>query len=299
MSGNAARAWSRSSASTAASRAASANRSRTFVESASRNARSMPRYYVKTMGCADPDTLAALVADALPETECAAIAKHVAGCEQCHALVEGLLVDLGHDETIDGGKHAPSKLREGTVVGRYVIGEQLGAGGMGVVYAAVDSELQRRVAVKVLRADDAGQHASTMGRERLIREARMLARLSHPNVITVFDVGKHDDTLFLAMELVDGGTLSAWLRRARRTTDEILDRLIEAGRGLAAAHDAGVVHRDVKPDNVLVGTDGRARMTDFGLARFDINEALADERPSPVVGLWPDLTRTGTLMGTP
>ncbi len=245
------------------------------------------------MECADEDTLGALIANALDAAERRAIAVHAATCEHCHALLEGLL-----EVQPDAAPDAELKLGPGTLVGRYVIGDQLGAGGMGVVYAAVDSELQRKVAVKLLRPEGGGQ-LGTQGRERLMREARMLASLSHPNVVTVFDVGTHDGSLFLAMELVEGGSLNAWMRRAPRTTEEIVDRLIEAGRGLSAAHATGVVHRDVKPDNILVGRDGHARVTDFGLARFD----RAPAEPEPSSGLSPaaspDLTRTGTLMGTP
>ena len=244
------------------------------------------------MGCPDADTLAAWVADALAESERAAIAVHAASCASCHALVAGLLETA---DSSDGTSHRPSALREGTRIGRYVLGERLGAGGMGVVYAATDSELHRRVAVKLLRSD-AGE-LGAQGRERMMREARVLASLSHPNVVTVFDVGTHEDNVFLAMELVEGGNLAGWIRGGKRTLAEILDRLIDAGRGLAAAHVAGVVHRDVKPDNILVGRDGRARVTDFGLARIDAAPELAPGSDAPVgSGV---LTRAGTRMGTP
>ena len=244
------------------------------------------------MGCPDADTLAALVADALGETEREAIAVHAATCDACHALVAGLLETRADSDS----PRATLTLQKGTRVGRYVLGERLGAGGMGVVYAAVDSELQRRVAVKLLRPDGAGE-LGTQGRERLMREARVLASLSHPNVVTVFDVGTHEDNVFLAMELVEGGNLATWLRGGTRSFAEIVDRLIDAGRGLAAAHAAGVVHRDVKPDNILVGRDGRARVTDFGLARFDrAQPELTDDPTAPVSN---ELTRAGTRMGTP
>jgi hypothetical protein len=168
---------------------------------------------------------------------------------------------------------------------------------MGVVYAALDTELQRRVAVKLLRGDRDGSLGSE-GRERLLREARTLARLSHPNVVTVFDIGLHGAHLFVAMELVEGGSLRAWLARMPRSFEDIVDRMREAGAGLAAAHAAGVVHRDVKPDNILVGDDGRARMTDFGLARSsDPPRATA----TPLDTRVPDvpLTQTHALVGTP
>jgi Protein kinase domain len=245
------------------------------------------------VGCADVDTLMALVENALSDSAREAIAIHAASCEHCHAVIDGLVQRAA--DTAGSGENRPIVVAPGTTIGRYVIGERLGAGGMGVVYAATDSELHRRVAVKLVRGDGA-DHLGSQGRDRLMREARVLARLSHPNVVTVFDVGAHGDGVFLAMELVDGGSLTAWLRRAPRLPSEILDRMIEAGRGLAAAHADGVVHRDVKPDNVLVGSDGRARMTDFGLARFETSTSLDAHVPNAGNG---DLTRTGALMGTP
>jgi len=239
--------------------------------------------------CADEDTLAAMIAGALTEQQRAAIAIHAASCESCHALIDGLVAtDMGSDTT-------PMKLVAGDRVGRYEIDSRLGAGGMGVVYAAIDTELQRKVALKLMRPDGLGQ-IGTQGRERMMREARLLAALSHPNVVTVFDVGTHDSKVFVAMELVDGGSLASWLARETRTTNEIVDRMIEAGRGLAAAHARGVVHRDVKPDNILVGLDGHARVTDFGLARIGDS---ADPVATRVATLSPDLTATGALMGTP
>jgi hypothetical protein len=244
-------------------------------------------------GCPGGNTMQALVAGTLSEGERAAVANHAASCDQCHALIEGLIATGG------GRMTGRLEIDRGARVGRYVIGEQLGSGGMGVVHAALDSELRRRVAVKFLRPDRHG-HVRGDGRERLMREARTLARLAHPNVVTVFDVGTHDGHLFVAMELVDGGSLSAWLRRAPRSTGEIIGRMVEAGRGLAAAHAAGIVHRDVKPDNILIDLEGGARMTDFGLAQLD------DAPPTPPEGERAgmldaplSLTRTGTLVGTP
>jgi Protein kinase domain len=242
-----------------------------------------------SVGCPGGDTLGAFIAGALAEVERAAIANHAAWCASCHALIEDLVPTAGNRTGVP-------TVASGARVGRYVIGERLGAGGMGVVHAALDSELQRRVAVKLLRPDRHGRvHGD--GRDRLMREARTLARLAHPNVVTVFDVGAHDGQWFIAMELVDGGSLGAWLRRAPRTTDEIIDRMIEAGRGLAAAHAAGVVHRDVKPDNILVGLESGARMTDFGLAQLTGAPPLLRNAEEPDASATP--TRTSTLVGTP
>src|SRR5262249_33201850 len=150
------------------------------------------------VGCADVDTLMALVENALSDSAREAIAIHAASCEHCHAVIDGL-VQRGADTVGSGGNRRVTAITPGTAIGRYIIGERLGAGGMGVVYAATDSELHRRVAVKLVRSDHA-DHLDTQGRERLMREARVLARLSHPNVVTVFDVGTHGDGVFLAME---------------------------------------------------------------------------------------------------
>jgi len=154
--------------------------------------------------------------------------------------------------------------QRGETIGRYVVLDRLGAGGMGVVYAAFDPQLDRRVAIKVVR----GEHGGSAARERLLREAQAMAKLSHPNLITVFDAGMHAGELFLAMEYVRGTTLSKWLTVAGRSPREILDAFVRAGEGLAAAHALGIVHRDFKPDNVMVrDDDGRVLVGDFGLAR--------------------------------
>jgi serine/threonine protein kinase/Tfp pilus assembly protein PilF len=149
----------------------------------------------------------------------------------------------------------------GTCVGRYVVIDALGAGGMGVVYRAYDPELDRRVALKLVR------ELSEQATARLIAEAQALARVSHPNIVAVHDVGRFAGSVFIAMELVEGRTLQAWYRGQARPWRETLAALLAAGRGLAAAHAAGLIHRDFKPSNVIVGDDGRVRVLDFGLAR--------------------------------
>jgi serine/threonine protein kinase len=153
-------------------------------------------------------------------------------------------------------------LERGMCVGRYVILDQLGEGGMGVVYKAYDPELDRSVALKLLQTEDAG-----ILRDRLLREAQALARLSHPNVVAVHDVGSFGEQVFIAMEFVDGMNLRRWLKERKRPAPEILAAFLAAGEGLAAAHRAGLVHRDFKPDNVVVGSDDRVRVLDFGLVR--------------------------------
>lgn len=179
-------------------------------------------------------------------------------------------------------------------LGRYRVERELGAGGMGVVYAAHDPELDRRVALKVLRNVDEESRA------RLRREARAMARLSHPNVVTVYEVGTADDRDYIAMELVDGTSLAEWLHASDRSMAERVDALLAAGRGLAAAHAAGMVHRDFKPHNVLRARDGRVLVTDFGLA---VSPMGSQERGAAPAGGGPgplaQVTWTGALAGTP
>lgn len=189
-------------------------------------------------------------------------------------------------------------------MGRYVVLERIGAGGMGVVYAAYDPELDRKVALKLLRPDRTGA-AAEEHRRRLQREAQAIARLSHPNVVGVFDAGTLGDQVFVAMEFVEGRTLREWLREEKRSWREIVEVFLAAGRGLAAAHDAGLVHRDFKPDNVLLGGDGRVKVADFGLAR-PVGEADPGggedallESPGSRGLLATPLTEWGVAMGTP
>ncbi|NJK30945.1 MAG: serine/threonine protein kinase [Deltaproteobacteria bacterium] len=147
-------------------------------------------------------------------------------------------------------------------IAQYEIERRIGAGGMGVVYAARDTKLDRRVALKLLRRDRVGERAG----ERLLMEARALARLSHPNVVQVHELGEFDGAIFIAMEFVDGMDLNRWQKAMSPELGELLDAYIQAGHGLAAAHAMGVVHRDFKSSNVLRGVDGRVRVADFGLA---------------------------------
>ncbi|HWM87414.1 MAG TPA: serine/threonine-protein kinase, partial [Kofleriaceae bacterium] len=185
----------------------------------------------------------------------------------------------------------------GRAIDRYIVVEQIGMGGMGVVYKAHDPDLGRHVALKLLRAGDAGgRHAL-----RLEREARAIARLAHPNVVAIHDVGMVGADLFIAMEYVEGKSLRRWLGSAPRPLHAVLDVLLQAARGLAAAHDAGLVHRDFKPDNVLVGDDGRVRVLDFGLARAargdDDDVAVLPEEDR--VALDSSMTPAGMAVGTP
>lgn len=144
-------------------------------------------------------------------------------------------------------------------LGRFYVLHKLGEGAMGAVYVAYDEQLDRRVALKLL-------HRGAVAHSWLLREGKALARLAHPNVVAVHDVGEHEGRVFLAMELVTGPTLRGWLAAGQRPFSELIQVFLQAGRGLAAAHEAGLVHRDFKPDNVLIGADGRARVADFGIS---------------------------------
>jgi tetratricopeptide (TPR) repeat protein/predicted Ser/Thr protein kinase len=189
-----------------------------------------------------------------------------------------------------------------TLAGRYMVFDQLGQGGMGVVLAAYDTRLDRRVALKLLRPQEAPERSTSDGEARLVREAQAMARLNHPQVVAVYDAGPLEDgALFIAMEYVEGQTLRRWCEQQRRPWREVLEAYIAAGKGLAAAHAAGLIHRDFKPDNVLVGNDGRVRVTDFGLARANPGPSTPEQIPASLSSeTWgSSLTVPGTLMGTP
>jgi tetratricopeptide (TPR) repeat protein len=192
-----------------------------------------------------------------------------------------------------GGQRSSFHIGEQVKIGRFVALEKLGEGGMGVVVAAYDPQLDRKVAIKMMH-----DQLSELQGSRLAREAKAMAQLNHPNVLTVHDTGLYGDRLYIAMELVDGTTLTKWLRAKPRTHDEIFDVIMQAGRGLAAAHAAGLVHRDFKPDNVLVGNDGRVRVSDFGLVS-STGEAPTSDGHKPKVDSHAGLTQTGAVMGTP
>lgn len=150
-------------------------------------------------------------------------------------------------------------------IGRYRVVRHLGAGGMGIVYGAHDPALDRQVAVKLIRGDELKgdiEQASAL----LRREARVTAKLAHPNVVAIYDVGAHEDSVYVAMELVDGPSLGRWLTIEARPWREVMAMFFQAGLGLAVAHKGGLIHRDFKPGNVLIGGN-RARVVDFGLAR--------------------------------
>ncbi|WP_426756168.1 protein kinase domain-containing protein [Myxococcus sp. Y35] len=264
--------------------------------------------------CPDENLLAAFASGALPAVKVPGMEAHLDGCAECRALVAAVAAESSLPDT--GGSDLPTRLDTGaptvsdalpdatlppeTRLGPYVIRGVLGMGGMGVVYAADDSRLGRRVALKLLRPLREG--AEEEGRARLLREAQAMARLSHPNVLPIFELGTAEGRDFLAMEWVEGTTLAEWLRARERPWREVLEVFLAAGAGLAAAHRAGLVHRDFKPSNVLVGFDGRVRVTDFGLARQDAagpHHALTEAGDAPTSANASMLTRHGQVAGTP
>jgi tetratricopeptide (TPR) repeat protein/predicted Ser/Thr protein kinase len=188
-------------------------------------------------------------------------------------------------------------------IGRYPVLRKLGQGGMGVVYAAYDDMLDRKLAIKLLRVHS----REGPRRVRMLREAQALARLSHPNVVQIYEAGEHGDGVFMAMEFVAGQTLGAWLETRPRSRAQILEAFTAAGRGLEAAHAARLIHRDFKPDNVMIADDGTVKVMDFGLVRAEdasepeglATEELDHSLTSSQDGLGVDLTKTGAVMGTP
>jgi hypothetical protein len=283
------------------------------------------------MECLDANAVQDLMSGALDHAARALAVQHLDGCEDCRGLISLLARDATRDaaldtlkgvapgatvamnETVtslarhpalrtldplgatadvnelpdaDGQVRVRATTQVGKMIGRYTLVERIGAGAMGIVYRADDPGLGRRVALKLLHKPD---EALT---DRLVREARSMAQVNHPNVVAVYDAGVSEGATYIAMELVTGSSLRIWQQDARPLA-ETIETYIAAGRGLAAAHAAGIIHRDFKPDNVLVGSDGRVRVTDFG---------LSSARPSEEVGPGVsdlELTRSGMVLGTP
>jgi serine/threonine protein kinase len=273
-------------------------------------------------GCPADDELAAHLTGKMDLLEAEAIRGHLDICESCRCL----LIALVRAKGIPGPNYgsltmelakvlasddlvppSPSLVQVGSLIGRYQVDSVLGTGGMGVVYAAMDTELHRVVALKCVKVLSSLTEQFEQAQDRLVREARAMAALQHPNVVTVYDVGKFQDQVYVAMQLVDGGSLRTWLSATVRAQTDILRVLIEAGNGLAAAHGIGLVHRDLKPDNILIGQRGTARLTDFGLAhrveltaKVDTTEFERSSEPrllqaNDALGL----TTIGAVLGTP
>ena len=253
------------------------------------------------MGCPDEDGVLRFLDGQASDREARALEEHVDGCAPCRALV----AELGRSMAAPSwqARSGGDVVEPGSRVGRYLIIERIGAGAMGVVYRARDPELDRDVALKLVRVLGLDPDKAERARDRLLREAHAMARLSDPNVVAVHDASAVGDAVFVAMELVDGVDVAAWLEAEARPWREIVDVFIEAGRGLAAAHQAGIVHRDFKPGNLLVGPGARVRVTDFGLAAVDRDDGggrrlARGSIEAPVAG-GSDITRSGTAMGTP
>jgi len=239
--------------------------------------------------CLDDDIVLGLIEGRLAPPILADVDDHLDGCESCRDVVSQV-----------ARVQAPAYvLPRGHAVGRYVIGDLLGSGAMGRVYSAWEPELDRRVAIKVLVAhgDDA--------RARIVREAQAMAKLDHPNVVGVHEVGTSPDGVFVAMELVEGQTLRAWASSQQPSSQQpstprpwrqLATVLAEVAHGLEAVHAAGVTHRDIKPDNIIVGSDGRTRLGDFGLARSGVAAAVPPSSDDAVLATGTPVT---AIAGTP
>jgi len=258
-----------------------------------------------------------LVQGQLSGEDLSSVDEHLDSCPDCRAVV-ALAARAASGDT-PPATPAPPPLVRGATLDRFVILEPIAAGAMGVVYAAYDPRLDRRVALKVLAPSAETPEAA------LVREAQAMARLQHPNVVAIHEVGRVGEGVYLAMELISGQTLRAWARTAPRSWREIRDAMVQVGRGLAAAHQAGLVHRDVKPDNAFLDEEGRARIGDFGLAHPGATSplppgvggegavssplppgrgvggegALSGSAPAAGATGMDAFTRTGALVGTP
>ena len=244
--------------------------------------------------CPPDDAFARFVAGDLSGDEREQLLEHADNCEICHELLAVVLRGPGpspEDDTLPNvdGKPPPPRPKAGDRIEHYVVVDIVGAGAMGVVLHCRDTSLGRDVALKLLNRAPDRQYE-----QRLIREAQALAQLTHPNVVTVHAVFRHEGSVYVAMEYVQGRSLRRWCEAKRRPWSEVLKTFLQAGQGLAAAHSEGLVHRDFKPDNVLVSDDDRVLVTDFGLA------AVTPQTDTPSSVDWSEpLTKTGTALGTP
>jgi eukaryotic-like serine/threonine-protein kinase len=246
--------------------------------------------------CPDPETLARFADGKESEPAAAELRAHVDGCAACREVLTALALGSRAPGAGGGTRAFP----EGVLMGRYEVLERLGSGGMGVVVAAWDKQLGRKVALKVVRPELEAGPAAEQSRARMVREAQLMAQVNHPAVVTVYDVGNFETGFFISMELIPGQTLRGWLKSGQRSWRETVRLFLRAGQGLIAAHAAGLVHRDFKPDNVLVDPDGGVHVTDFGLAWS------AQAQPLPVPGtalvspsVSSGLSRQTAVLGTP
>lgn len=254
------------------------------------------------MSCVSEDAIAAIASGSCCESERQTVIRHCENCSHCQQLLaESLRVQTprASEPLCATACHASSELLlRGMSVGKYIIVGLIGIGGMGVVYSARDPELDRLVALKLIRPSQDIRRASKL----LHREAQAMARLNHPHVLTVYEVGSFHDYVFIAMELVDGQTVSQWACQQRRSASEIIDVYYQAGLGLAAAHRAGILHRDVKPENILISRNREVFISDFGLAQSSSRQATESLWGTALDAEIPDhvtsLSRSG-LVGTP
>ncbi len=251
-------------------------------------------------------TLERYATGSLAAAESSGVQQHLVECAECRREVARAVAKWAGDTLSPQWSSGPeptlgmpeeqgasTDVAVGALIGRYVVIGHLGQGAMGQVLAAYDPRLERKVALKLLRSTAPAVGNAAL-RARLIREARVLAQLTHPNVVHVHDVGDYGDSIFIAMDFVDGTTLTRWLAGGEHPWRAVLDVFLMAGRGLAAAHAANLIHRDFKPDNVLVGRDGVVRVTDFGVAR-----KVKDSSPHPSQSADEDLSGRSSLIGTP
>ncbi|HWL88430.1 MAG TPA: protein kinase, partial [Polyangiaceae bacterium] len=232
------------------------------------------------MRCDDFNTMVAFIEGTMAITGRASYREHLRGCEACRAVFAAVgATSPGQPANEAESTSGRAPIVVGDCIGRYRITAWMGAGAMGTVFRAHDPELARDVALKVLRSGESGEGAA-QDRARLAREARNAARIIHPNVASVFDSGRDAGAFYIALELVEGQNLAEWLSSKPRSWRNVLVVFLQAARGLEAAHESGVVHRDFKPGNVLMGKDGSVKVVDFGLSRLRANEGDASAEPA-------------------
>jgi serine/threonine protein kinase len=256
--------------------------------------------------CPDENNLSLLAQGKLSSAVLAGVEDHLDGCETCREVVVhlgALNLSGGLPQGTPGlgtGIHREfGAYKPGDQIGRYEVLGPIGRGAMGVVYAAVDHALERKIAIKLVAFEhDLTDDEDTKG--RLAREGKALARVRHPNVVDIFDVGTEDGRLFIAMEHVDGSSARDWLKDKKPDPAEVMGVFAGAALGMAAAHEAGVVHRDFKLDNLLIDSEGHAKIVDFGLARW-LETDLAEANTLLPGELRVDdaMTATGAMLGTP
>ncbi len=281
------------------------------------------------MACPDENTLVAFASGSLSMADASLVDEHLDTCPTCFALVAELartapedaeptrLVPIqaepepadpsGTQTVVVALKQPPPPPPEPpppSQIGRHTLLHRIGADAIGVIYIAHDRELDRRVALKLIGTPKNPSDADE--RARIVREARLLVTLRHPNVVEVYDAGEHEDQLYVATELVEGEPLDRWMLRPRKSWLDRLGMFVQAGHGLAAAHAAGIVHRDFRPANVIVDLEGRVRVTDFGFARplptpQEDKTVIAPPPPDPssLHSIHQPVARSGILVGTP